>query len=339
MNRFLSPAPSSVYGAETTGGTVAGVWEIDKLVEGSIAVFNEAGTLLASTARITDSYPTVNIVRSMGATKSPIVIPSVDTKTLRVKKTAYKAPAKMKIALGQYGSSVDSAVSLNLPDLIANGDSCSVMLVDLDKPLEDISRYTIYQIDVLDSDVLTGTGTNNILYRLIANINADSTKVATATAVSADATNIDGILFESVSVGGNFAVVKMEGILELATISSYKNKAGVFTSGFTTLPAVNKGIGTYAQMLLLEKESESILGRNDLRNNSTAYWTESSQLTAGTTYTQYELSWENQLSDVLIRTNGFKDHAIIAVKSTDATLIGILDVLFTGIITTTADLY
>ena len=343
MNKFIAVKPSATYAAKTGGGTIAGTWEIDLLVEGTLAFLKSNGSLLAAgssaISAVTDT-PYLILARSMGANKTPITVEAIDPASLTVRKTAYKAPSKKKMAFGQYSNSaVDAACSLNLPDLIANGDSAGFVMVDVDLPVENINRYKIYEIDVVDSDVLTGTGTDNIIVKLVAKYNSDPYRVANATVISADGVNADGILFESIESGRNFEISKLSGILALATISSYKNKAGVFTSGFTTLTANNRGIGTYEQMLVLEKWGDAKLGRNNWQPDAVPLYTEVSQLDSSTVYTQYELAWVPPLNDSLIRTNGFVNHAVIAVKSTDATLIGVLDAFFAGRITTTPDLY
>ena len=344
MDKFIAVKPAAVYASDGSG-TIAGSWKIDTLVEGTIAFLKQDGSLVAAGAPLSSlSTPSVTLVRSMGAGKGPLTIEGIDIATLKVIKVAYDAPSKKKVALGQYsGSSVDSDVDLNLPQLIANGDNIEVYVTNNDLPIENNHRTRIYQLDVVDSDVITGVTSDNILVKLIAKINADDDKFATATAISANGTDVDGIVFEGVSNGLNFDVTVGEGILELATISSYKVKDGVWSAALTSLTVVNDGINTFAQLAETERRSSAMLGYNGLQYKGADLFNLPSQLVSGTAYDTYELSWTPPLNDDLIRTNGFKIHCLLAVPTNLATLIGILENsstgLFAGKLTTVAAQY
>lgn len=339
MDKFIAIKPAATYALSTGGRDIAGSWETDLLVDGTIAFLDEGGTIIASNVSgglAAVASPYVTLIRSMGATKTPMRLDAIDVPTLSVKKVAYKAPITKKMALGQHtAGAVDPLVDLNLPALIANGDTCILYITDLDLPIENNHRTRIYQLDVVDSDVITGTTSDNILVKLVAKVNADPNRLCNLTAISGNGTDVDGILSTGLTTGSNYSLSLGAGILELATISSYQMKNGVFVSGFTSpLTIASDGLGTYTQMREFEKRSEAMLGNNGLPYMGTSLYTEDSQLVPGTTYTTYELSWTPPLNDDLIRTNGFRNHALLAVRSADATLIGVLDRLFVGKITT-----
>ena len=331
MERFIAAAPSSVYGEKSTGNLIAGVWELDLLLTGNIAIFTDTGAIKAATGAISASGSKwITIARSFGSTAMPMLVNKIDVASLKTVKTVYAGPAEKRIALGQdNNSSVTSGLSLNLPSLIANGETYGCLVIDESKPHENTQRNRVYELSVVDSDVITGTGANNIITKLVAKINADTKAVVTAAATTGGTANNVGIVYTGKTAGVPLQVRPMSGLLERATVSTHKIKAGVYDGSYTTFVTYSSGRGTYTELLKTESDYNSHIGYAGQNFQGTPLATNPTQLVAGAIYTQYTLHYVLPIDDAnLIRNPNFTNKCIIAVPALDSVQIGILDTLF-----------
>ena len=331
MERFLAPALTSTYG-HTGSTTISGFWDIDTLANGNIAIFTEDGALKASTGALSSTTSTFfTIARSITSNGKNYahIVDGIHIPTMKVTKTAYVAPATKTMALGQdNNSSVTSGLSLNLPALMANGDTYGFIISNLDLPHENTRRNRDYIGSVVDSDVLTGQTSDNIIAKTVAAINADTEAIVTAAAVDSGTADYTGIVLTAKNSGVNFGITLMEGLYQLATISEYKVKAGTYDASYTTMTAKAEGKGTYAQMR--KREIEYFSHEGDARQYyiGTPLAQIPSMLDSSGTYTQYVITWNPPPDrNTLIQNPGLTNTLLLAVKSTDSTLITILDAL------------
>jgi hypothetical protein len=328
MKRFFASKKAAAY---TTQG---GIWATASITAGTFGFFDTSngagnGILLPSNAAISAYTTPVTKFSFVGmpTVGAPIVIEGMDFASLRVTKKVYAAPTAKQVVLGS-PATIYAGASLNLPSIIANGDTVGIWIIDLDKPIEDTTRMREYQFDVVDSDVMTGTGADNIIVKLAAKVTADTKKIVTTVTVETDgAGDANGITFSD-TAGHNFMVRPMLGVLENATIGSYKTLNGAYDASFTEPTVYGEGSGTYAQMVIEENKASAQEGNiNSLTDK--LLWTYPSQLDPTINYTQYTFSWSAPTSSMM-NTESFTQRFVLAVDENTGALISILDAMFAG---------
>jgi len=286
---------------------VAGVWEINKLSTGALALFNEDGSIISNDVDVTNitkndiTGDVVEIVLST-TTGTPKVSIPIRRKNLIHSKVPYSAPVAAVKVLGGEVNGGASTYSLNLPSSISAGDYVGVDIVDLSKPVENTQRVKTYGFTAVNTDSLAGTGINNIISKLVSLINNDPNAVVTASANN-DGTNNTGIKFIAKSAGNDFAIAKEDGVLKDANIVEYKVVDGIYTpSATTTVIANDVGHGTYAHVAKSEKDLLPYSGRNGGHVLENELWSAKNQAVPGLTYDTYVLIFTPKRDSLLSPT-------------------------------------
>lgn len=275
-------------------GVVAGVWEINNLPVGELAVFNEDGSIISdatAVANIVAANITGDVVELAlhTTTGTPKVSIPIRRKGFMYSKVPYSAPVAAIKVLGGEVAAAASVYSLNLPSSISAGDYVGIDIVDLSKQFENTQRVKTYSFTVVSGDSLTGMGANNIISKLVTLINNDPNAVVTA-AANNDATNNTGIKFTAKVAGNDFAIAKEDGVLKDANVVEYKIVDKVYTPSATvTVVANSVGHGTYAQVSKLEKNLRPYSGRNGGHVLENELWSADMQSVKGLTYDTYVL--------------------------------------------------
>jgi hypothetical protein len=304
------------YGA---GSGLTGVWTSEKLTEGSIAMFNDAGTLIASNASsITGEFVTFSVMNPTGIKNSV----SVSRSGFAYQKQVYVAPVKAEKFLGADKSS--SSYSANLPSSLSVGDLVAIGIKDRTKRFEETNVVKTYSFTVLTGDLLTGTSAKNILVKLVAAINADSSAVVVASVVS-DGTDATGIKLVAKTAGNDFSIVREIGVLQDANIVEYHVVDDVYDGTSTTAKANVPGTGTSAQVAAAVLDSDVRDGDNNSPLLSDILFTGKSNVVDGVTYTMYTLHFYKPTDGVITKEHSWTNTIQIFVPSGGATLIGVLD--------------
>jgi len=318
-----------LYGTKVDNSTaIAGIWEIDLLQNGTLAVFDGNGTLIDGATPVVET-DTVLFALGAGAITnvSTIVSPVIDRTSLSVTKNVYVAPVAKIMVIGNY--TTGATYNLNLPTL-TTGLTASVKLVDLSKEHYDTSRYINYEYTIKSGETAT-----TLVAAMIALINADADGIVTATQTDAD----NGFSLTAKTAGKDFSATA-EGVLSEADILEYKNivrakTAGLtvgYTSGLTATVVANvTGNGTYAQILELEKNSLADRGNSGYPAYNDLFFKEVTRAVSGKTYTVYTLTFRTPADNLLKPQNNPIQSLDIAVVSDDTTTglnIACLDAIF-----------
>lgn len=267
--------------------------DVDKvyslLAQGALVAFAEDGTLL--NASTTELFK--NFYFALGTQEGPIISPLIDYKTMKYTKSAYVAPVTKIIVVG---AETSGNGALNFPSSLTAyiGKSASIMLIDKRYEPNDKRREKYYNVPISDAS------TNlSILTALVAQINADDTKICSAAVAAGNA----GIVLTGLY--GDFAYVNMGGVFELTTLA---------TSGGTVGPrAYVAGNGTSAQILQLEKDYSPNRGNtSDPISSKTVLYNATSQVVSGETYTTTCITWRAKEGATNDRSN-FEQELIIAI--------------------------
>jgi hypothetical protein len=310
--------------------TAAGLWAADTITVGGLGFFIEDGTLVASNASNIGTTPlTINMMRYGSVNKQSI---QINRRNFTYTKTAYAAPvAAVKVLGNEVTGSTSTYGSLNLPSSISVGDIVGVNIIDTSKPAENTNRLKEYSFSVTTGDLLTGATAANIITKLVALINADTSAIVTAVAQT-DGTNNDGIKFTSDTAGSDFNIGIVGGVLQNADRLEYKVINDTYSASITTTPVANvPGSGTAAQILQLEKDSSTRQGNTRTQLLSEYMWSQANETVATATYTQYFLRFNAVENDVVNSEKPYNQVIIIAVPSGEATLIGILDAILAAV--------
>jgi hypothetical protein len=320
--RDLLIGKNVAYASDGAAGTIAGVWELDDLVDGSIAIVDNEGTLIADDA-VSITKPYVELYTKIGTAVKKVGFPLYTGKTT-YSKLAYAAPVAAVKYVGSDQAAAAGDYSLNLPATIAAGDRVGVSVTDLSKPMHEIGRTKEYVYTVVSGDVLTGKTSANIIARLVALINADPFRCVTASAVD-DGTDNDGLKLTAKTAGKDFGVGLMEGVLEDADIVAYKDVNGVYTAASTTAVANNPGHGTYASILEMYKATASRDGNQQYMIYQDLLFGGDSGLSSTGTYTTYVFTTKVPNTDEISVSNNPDLTLVIAVPSGAAGVIAALD--------------
>ncbi len=320
--RDLIIGKSVAYASDGDASTIAGVWELDDLADGAIAIVDNEGTLIAAdAASITKPY--VEIYTKLGTVTKKGGFPLYVGQTT-YNKLAYAAPVAAVKYVGSDQDTSAGSYSLNLPATISAGDKVGISITDMSKPVHVVGRTREYIYTVVTGDLLTGQTSANIIARLVALINADPFRCVTAAAVN-DGTDNDGIKLTAKTAGKDFNVGLMEGVLENADLVSYKEVNGVYTSGSTTAVANNSGHGTYASILEDYKATASRDGNQQYMIYQDLLFDGSSGLSTTGTYTTYVFKTKVPNTDEISVSNSPDIALVIAVPSGATGVIAALD--------------
>lgn len=306
------------YALSTGGGTIAGSWAIDLLTDGSIAVVDDAGTLIAYNAS-TVTAPYINfLTKTTYNTKVSIPIYNAGFTTGSFSKAVYVAPVKGKKFLGN--DDVNGYL-LNLPSTLPVGTTVGVGIVDYSKPFEDTRRYKEYTFSAVSGDLLTGITAKNIIVKLVAQMNADANCPIVATLVD-DSTNATGIQFEAKTAGVDFGIYNMDGALKDADIVEYELVNGVKTAASTTATLSVEGQGTYGELLDLLKATKSRDGDNSYLVMGDLLYSGGNQLVAAGQYVVYTITTIVPNTDVISPASS-QPVTIMVVTTNSATVTAI----------------
>lgn len=300
--------------AATTGAALTGANNVDLIADGALICVESNGTLVDGTT------PTITqdaIYFVMGRTgKAPLITPHIDIASLSYNKLAYTAPVAKIMVVGS-PTNGGTTYNLNLPSSPTVGTVASIMLIDETKPHEDRTREKVYEYQVRSGDTAA-----SVAAAIIAKINADANKVATAAEV--DTNNHDGFTLTATTAGNDFNV-SCDGILINADILGYNELLVAGTAGLTagvislTSPVTknNIGQGTSAQILEAELDFSTEMGNTGLQSRGVNLFNFNQRTVAGATYVQYELTWTTPSDNPLIPKANMTQSLSIAVPSGD----------------------
>ena len=313
---FISKG-SVAYG-EDDSGTVEGSWDVDTMIEGSMAWFDSTGVFLTDNPAIGTKDFYLVLQTANGIKKSVLI----DKNTLTYTKTAYSAPVATVKCLGSNESGANvNAYSLNLPSTVSVGDTYGVFIIDKTKAPNDTLRSKLYSLPVVSGDVLTGLGASNIITKLVALINADDDAIVTAVALDDASNNNDGIQFTADTAGDDFTIAVAEGILDDADVVEYLivNRSYDATtqsnSGVTVLNEI--GTGTAAQLLALETDLSTRDGNTRSPLEGSYMWSATSSVVTDETYVVYALEFYRPQDNILVRENNPKQVLYVACPTSE----------------------
>lgn len=293
---FITKSGAKYAGAYPANAT--GIWNVDLLEEGELQIVDGDGALIApNAATVTADKIQILLGTTEGRAK-------VSTPLFRAgfsyKKQSYVAPVAAVKHVGDQAAAAGGTGSLNLPAALVVGDSCSIAIRDLSRPVEETSSVRYYSVVANASSVLTGITADNIIAKLIVAINADPSRVANAVANQDGAGNIDGIKLTAITAGNDFAPFVLMGVLQNATI-------GTTTANVT-------GIGTAAQVAALEKDLSTRDGYTG-RNAPNYMYSVPSKVDSTKTYTVYTLNSKYPLEGRLVENTTYTNVCMIFVPS------------------------
>lgn len=283
MKQVLVSSANELYAFDGVD-VITGNDELDILNEGAVAVLNDRGELVRSNS-------VANIKADLLDSKwIQIAVGGSSAKTLRlsapiprygttVSRADYAAAVAQVMWLGDNG---DNAYDVNLPAFVP-GDIATVTLVDT-TPGYIPEAFTQYQYEVQNGDAQA-----DILNGLIAIINADVDRLATAAGIDVATANA-GISFTAVEVGKSFKALPQD-LLEDADVLSHENEAGQTAATPATAPY--KGIGV--DTVVIEEESKWMTqeGKNNAVFMPTDFFSFPASALAGVTYDQWVINFDS----------------------------------------------
>lgn len=278
-------------------GVIAGIWAIDSLPVGALAIFNQDGSIISNSATLSNIVASDITGNNISISEKTLDDTSknsikIDRRNFTYSKRAYEAPVAPIKVLGSEAAAAAGTYSLNLPASISVGDVAGVVVTDNSRPFDQVTRTKEYSITIVNGDTLTGTGASNIITKLAAVINADPLAVVTAVVHNDGAGNNDGIKFTGKTVGKDFNLSNFFGILDTSDIVEYKVVNGVYTSGaVTTVVAYNIGHGVASQIRELETDLSTRDGRHVGRVLENEMWKAQSNVDLTKTYVSYILNF------------------------------------------------
>jgi len=183
--------------------------------------------------------------------------------------------------------------------------------------MEDETALEIYSIPVQSGDVLTGTGADNIVVKLLAEVTKNPLSVVTG-AVVATGADADGILFTAKEAGNDFAVMLMAGLLQDADIFEFHIKNGAL-DGTAETPLVQyvKGEGTPDQIRECELNASLRDGNTNTQLLTKHMWSVPSAVQDGIEYDQQVLGHVSNMSDAIMRENNPQQTLTVAGQTAD----------------------
>lgn len=288
---------NNVYAEATGGGVIASADDMNDLLAGAIAIFDESGVVvdpLNPNAGLLGDR--VYMAVGLPGDASPYLTSLIDRASFEYAITPYSAPTAKIMYVGEDGA---AAGDLNLPNPLVIGTTATIVVWDKSKRREEFNKTS----QVYNYVIKTGDVALDIVTGLVAEINDNSKSIVTAAAVGVDG----GIILTGDVAGVDFAVT-VQGILQYATLT---NAGGANVHSF--------GHGTYEQMK--EAEIHALVRRGNL--NSFTYtnelWSLPSNLAIGGTYDVVAANWRNATQDSLQTLQPtYKKELLIVVLSTAA---------------------
>lgn len=286
--------------ASTTKCT--GLWDSNLLAAGGLGFYNQDGSIIGATtdvnADIASTDVTGDYVVVQGITTDGVKTSiKIDRSGFDYNYKVYNAPVAAVKFLGSniLTSATAEKGNLNLPSSLSVGDVVGVTLVDKTKESWENNAKT-YDFIVTSGDLLTGVTAKNIIAKLVVEINNDSLKVATALAVT-DGTNNDGIKFTGTTAGSDFTIAIVDGVLKDADICEYNIVNNTYTASVTNAIAIEKGSGTYAQILDLEETSSLRSGNINSMVDKARMYSAASNIVLAETYDMYYMTFRPAIDD------------------------------------------
>lgn len=301
---------STAYAAKRGGGTVTTINEINDLADGSVAIFGEHDNIINAAADFLDSK-WFKIAVGGATTKKMRLSKRIYRRGASFSGYAYVAPVNERIFIGDDGS---TTYDLNLPSTLVVGSVAEIRIEEFTETNRNLRKYQSFEYMVK-----TGDTDATIINALVALNNARTDRLVDMTAVSTSGANqsikldvIDNATKVKVFVGG---------ILENAPVITKGKYAA------SNAVAFNPGVGTYAQILALEKKC--LLNEGD--ENSQAWRTEmfsyAYQADADTTYEQFVMNWNVEKEYPTTKVNAVPQWLTLAYP-TSGTALSTLRTLF-----------
>lgn len=275
--------------------TVTGADAIASLSAGSIAVFDESGTLV-DPANPNAALTGDRVYMAVGLSgAAPYLTSLINRATFEYNTAAYVAPVAKIMYIGEDAA---GAGTFNLPTLAA-GQVATLVIWDKSKSHEETNKASRVYSHVMVAGSLTDLA---MVTGLIAAINADTDRIVNAAAVTTD----NGIKLTGITAGVDFTVTPQD-ILANAKIT--RQTSHLFGTGTPTQIS-----GAELQALVRRGKQNSFLYTNEL-------WSLPSNLESDKTYGVIVCNWKNATEDALqISQPTYKKELIIAIEATKTTV-------------------
>ena len=348
---------TSLSGVGYATGITTGVWQIDSLADGSLAFFENDGTLIDGAAPvITTTELFVALGRTtVGADKSVMI----DRRSVAYNKYVYTAPISKQVVFGDDGTAV-AGNELVFPTIVA-GQEFGFVINDNTLPIEKTSRQHIYTHTTVSGDTAA-----IIMSDLISQIHGDFQCpvdcIATTVAhpeYGCYFVGNKGTYVGTIAAGADFAVSlynDMNSVGHANIIEAYNAAAGaastVIINGTqydaTTTPTLAtfyghtpvllaqsgyKGEGTATDITAAELDYSTEQGNINAWYMINQLWTVPSRVVAGQTYTCYIIKWTapNTQVDIGSLEKNPPQVLVLAVPSTDAVMIAAIDTILAAV--------
>lgn len=306
---------------------IAGSWDIDTLNAGALAVFDEEGELIDASA---PAFSGKRIYLGMGTSEGHPDISPLIPNTMQYSVQQYAAADQAEKYLGSDAAAAAGNGSLNYPASISAGEVVGIDIVDLTKPTWHHNRTKRYEFLTTSSSVLTGKVAGNVIYDLVALINADPDAIVTATAMEDGSNNCDGIKLVADTAGNDFNIGVVPGVLGNADVVEYLKINGEYNASSTTAVPNNVGTGLATQIAELETEVNTWLGEGIMPKHKEDMFSRTSKVVAGQTYDVVTIRFAQDIDTGLIRENNpeqiiYVAFAVADRATTEANFLNILD--------------
>ena len=310
---------SGTYASKTGGGTITGLAEINSLVEGSVAFFNEDGTLIpdgGATPLTGDTFH-MAVGRASGQ-GGALIISNIQRDKFGWEPAQTPSAAVNKVMT--IGAGTVETGLLNLPTII-DGDIAVLLVENLSKKHDDNTRTQRYEVSLVSTDTAT-----TIISKLVGKVTADTNRIITVADNGAHTgMTITGYTYE------DFRVIPM-GVLENADILEYHLKNGVYNAGIDTVADVvsfSKGVGTATVVDKLEYDSMINRGHSSSYRPYPGLYGVNTLVEAGALYHIYRCRFENdRVNNPTKASSAFVQELNIAVKDDlGSPIIDITDIL------------
>jgi hypothetical protein len=270
MKRILI-AKDVAYGLDIVAGTVANIGEVNRLENGAIAIFSEAGVLIpiaALASTLNDVKKVIFAVGTGSATTGARISQPIQRENATVTKTAYAAAVQQITWIGNDGA----LGSLNPPASVAAGDEMTVKIYKMNKgriPAEKQESFT-YRLTASDT---FATGITALIALM------QTSEIVTTVVEGAQV----GIKMTATDVGTIFTVA-YSGILEDATI---------IKDGYSNSINPSTGHGTQAHIAALETANDVEEGNTNMIHFASRYFSRATR-TAASNYITYNIQYEQE---------------------------------------------
>tara|TARA_R100000655_G_scaffold2992_6_gene11248 strand:- start:8986 stop:9927 length:942 start_codon:yes stop_codon:yes gene_type:complete len=278
-----------------TGGTIAGIHEVDLLLPGAIAVFAESGLMVETTTTAANLKDVKSFYIAVGRTNDVKVSQLIDRDSFHRIKNAYQA----------HTLQVTTVTPLNLPATYVAGEEAEVSIMLWDAGIEPAMLKERHSISVVSAETNT-----TCVQKIVDKINANS-KYVTAAVTSAGVTFTLTAKSKNTTfdVGFNGPVIENA----VATVST---------------PAVfSEGQG--ADLVGLESQGQIYDGSTSPIWYTDKLWTQAKEIVAATNYIQYQLNWEQESRSLNSQNSAVLGTTMLLPTGTDIvtamdTILGVL---------------